>query len=175
MKRLAAAGARSVPSTLGAHTTCLQAAVAAPTRWAARATQALSLANATDLGALPGTKVRLGLQMRNADALKAAVASGQIVPRSAFISTYAPASDQVAHVVSYLQSQGLTDVHAEANNLLADADSSAAAVQTQNGVDVYANVTSAFVPQNLAGVVIAVLGSNDAQAAKAAMNASIGT
>lgn len=176
----AVGSAANPPSTMGAHTTRPQSLTAAPSGWATTATQAVSLANATDLGPMPSSQtmtVRLGLQMRNADALKAAVAGAQIVPFSAFMTTYAPTADQVAQVVSYLQSQGFTNVQAEPNNLLVDADGSAAAVQkafnttlhsfSQNGVTVHANVSPAYVPTKLAGIVIAVLGLNSAQIAKA--------
>jgi len=114
--------------------------------------------------------------MRNVDQIKAAVAARQIVSRSAFLANYAPTSDQVAQVVSYLQAQGFSNVSAAPNNLLVEGTASASAVQkafnttihnfTQNGAPVHANISPAYVPQALSGTVLAVLGLDNAQAAK---------
>ncbi len=94
-------------SPLGAHASRAKAgAAAAPAGWAATATSALALANATDLGALDGAKtveVTLGLQMRDVEAVKAAIAAGQVMSRDAFVSQYAPSADQVSAAVAYLQ------------------------------------------------------------------------
>ncbi len=152
-----------------------QSTVSAPAGWAATATQGLTtLKSATDLGTLSASApvtVRLGLALRNADALKAAVAHGTQVPDSAFMSSYAPTSAQVAAVKSYLSSKGFTNIVVEPNNLLISADGTAAAAQsafntklhgfTQNGRTVRANISPAYVPQSLSGIVIAVLGLNN--------------
>jgi subtilase family serine protease len=137
------------------------------------------IANANDNGPLPTTQtltVRVALQLRNIDQLKSAVAQRQIVPRGTFMSTYAPTSNQVSQVKQYLQSQGFTSVTAEANNILIDATGTAATVEkafdtqlesyTANGANLYTNKQPAYVPQALAGMVVAVLGLNDAQVAK---------
>ncbi|MBV9271034.1 MAG: hypothetical protein JO165_08070, partial [Candidatus Eremiobacteraeota bacterium] len=71
-------------------------AASAPTGWTATATRAFTV-KAPDLGATAASTpitVRLGLQMRNADALKSAVAHGGTVPDSAFLATYAPTAAQ---------------------------------------------------------------------------------
>lgn len=172
--------ASNTQSKLGTHDTRANALASAPTGWATTATGVLSLANATDLGTVSPTQpitVRVALQLNNPDALKSAIASGQTMSPSAFLATYAPTSAQVSAVVSYLQSKGFTSVTPEANNILIDATGPASAVQTafdttlhsfsQNGLTVYANTSPAYVPSNLAGNVVAVLGLNNAQAAAA--------
>src|SRR5690348_8844214 len=86
-----------------------QSIAVAPLGWATTGTQAVSLANATDLGPVSPTQsitVRLGLQLRNMSQLQSLVASHQTVSRSTFMSTYAPTSDQVQQLKSYLQSEG---------------------------------------------------------------------
>ncbi|MDB5069955.1 MAG: peptidase [Candidatus Eremiobacteraeota bacterium] len=166
----AATVAPSSLSSLGARTTRSKS-IAAPAGWAATATDAIAPANASDLGALDGARpinVVLGLQMRNADAVKSAIAAGQRISRSAFVSQYAPSSDQVAAATSYLQAQGFTNVRATPNNMLVTASATAAAVQkafntTLHGFSVsgktyFANTTPAFVPASLGGNVVAVLG-----------------
>jgi len=174
------------PSTMGARTTMRPQSVAvAPAGWATTSTLAIgtSLANATDLGVLPSTQpvtVRLALQLRNADQLKQAVASGQVMSHGAFMSGYAPTSAQVSQVTSYLQSQGFTNIVTEPDNILVSGTATAAQVAkafntelhgfTQNGVNVYANTQPAYVPQALAGTVISVLGLNNAQVAKPGPN-----
>jgi subtilase family serine protease len=155
-------------------------AAAAPSGWAATATRGLTtLQNVSDLGPLSASAqitVRLGLQLRNADALKSAVAHGVTVSDGAFLSSYAPAPAQVSAVEAYLRSKGFSNIVAEPNNLLISATGTAAQTQSafdttlhsfsQNGKNVYANVAPAFVPKELAGVVIAVLGLNDIAAVK---------
>lgn len=137
------------------------------------------IANATDNGPLPAAQtltVRVALQLRNMDQLKSAVAQHQIVPRGTFMTTYAPTSDQVSQVKQYLQSQGFTSVRAEPNNILIDASGTAATVEkafdtklesyTTSDGNLYSNTQPAYVPQALAGMVVAVLGLNNAQVAK---------
>jgi subtilase family serine protease len=170
-----------VPSTMGVHgTRGTTTTVSVPVGLATTATQAVSLTGVTDNGPLAATKtltVHVALQLRNVDQLKQSVAAGQITPRATFMSTYAPTSDQVAQVTSYLQSQGFTNVRAEANNILVDATGSVAAIEKafstklesysdSNGSALYANTQPAFVPQALSGLVIAVLGLDNAQMQK---------
>ncbi len=170
----------AAPSNLGTHDTRAAATVAAPAGWAATATGVLNLANATDLGALPATQsitIRLALQLNNANALKSLIASGQTVSPADFTANYGPTAAQVHAAVAYLQQQGFTNITTEPNNILVDATAPASVVQkafdttlhgfTQNGLNVYANTSPAYIPQALAGNVIAVLGLNDAQAAAA--------
>lgn len=167
-------------SKYGTHDTRAAVATAVPAGWAATATGVLNLANATDQGAVPATQsitIRLALQLNNADSLKSLIASGQTVSPSEFLGTYAPTTQQVQAAVSYLQAQGFSNITTEPNNILIDATAPASVVQkafdtslhsfVQNGLTVYANTAPAFVPQALAGNVVAVLGLNDAQAAAA--------
>jgi pseudomonalisin/xanthomonalisin len=175
-----ASGGGTAPSSLGARTTRAAAVATAPAGWAATATGALALANATDLGQLDGTKpvnVVLALQMRNVDAVKAAIAARQIVSRGAFVSQYAPSSAQVAAATAYLQQSGFTNITPAPNNMLVTASASAAAVQkafnttlhafSVGGKQYYANTQPAFVPTSLGGNVVAVLGLTNAPGLKA--------
>jgi pseudomonalisin len=169
------------PSTMGLHGTRAAAAtVSVPLGLAATATQAVTFTSVTDNGPLPATQtltVHVALQLRNVDQLKQSIAARQITPRGTFMSSYAPTSDQVAQVTSYLQSQGFTNVQAEANNILIDATGTVATIEkafsTQlesytdaGGFKLFGNTQPAYVPQALAGVVIAVLGLNNAQMQK---------
>ena len=156
------------------------AAAIAPNGWATTGTQALSLTNASDTGPLAGTTpltVRVGLQLRNMTQLQQAVASRQTMSDATFMSQYAPTAAQVSAVKNYLQSQGFTNIVAEPNNLIVSATATAARAAaafdtklesfTQNGASVYANTQPAYVPQSLAGTVVAVLGLNNAAKAQA--------
>jgi pseudomonalisin len=166
---------------MGLHGTRAAAAtVSVPLGLAATATQAVTFTSVTDNGPLPATQtltVHVALQLRNVDQLKQSIAARQITPRGTFMSSYAPTSDQVAQVTSYLQSQGFTNVQAEANNILIDATGTVATIEkafsTQlesytdaGGFKLFGNTQPAYVPQALAGVVIAVLGLNNAQMQK---------
>ena len=148
----------------------------APAGWANTNTDTFTLANASDAGVLPATQtltVRLGLALHNADQLKSLVASGGTVSPSAFVATYAPTQSDVGAVTSYLRSQGLTNVGVEPNNLLVSATGTAAQISAAfdttlhafslNGASVFANTAPAYVPKALDGIVVAVLGLNDAQ------------
>ena len=156
----ATAGASSSSvSPMGARTMRTKSAVTAPAGWAATGTGALALANASDLGALDRAKtvdVVLGLQMRNADAAKSAIAAGQKISRDAFVSQYAPGADQVQAAVSYLRAQGFSNVVAAPNRMLVSASAPAAAVEkafntslhafSVNGKSYFSNTQPAFVP-----------------------------
>ena len=159
--------------TNGAHNSAV--AVAAPSGWATTATQAVSVANASDLGALSASTpltVRVALGVHNEDALAKAVASGQQFSDAQLMATYAPTSAEVQQVVSYLQAQGFTNINASPNHLLVSADGTAAKAQSAfnttlhsfslSGANVYANVSPAYVPTSLNGIAIAVLGLNNA-------------
>jgi pseudomonalisin len=158
----------------GAGTTRTSSTAAAPTGWATTGTQALSLSNATDLGALSPTKtltVRVGLQMRNVSQAVSLLQSHQILSADQVKSQFAPTADQATAVASYLQSQGFTNIQTDSNNMLVSADGTVAQIQkafdtkidsfTQNGTSVFANVAPAYVPQSLGNIVAAVLGLND--------------
>jgi pseudomonalisin len=151
------------------------ATVALPSGWAATATQGVTVATATSLGALDPNKtitVRVALQAHNASQLTQAVASGQRFTDAQLMSQFAPTSDDVAQVTTYLQQQGLTNINVASNHLLLSADGTVAQVQkafntsltsfSLNGRSVFANTTPALVPESLGGIVLAVLGLNDA-------------
>src|ERR1700682_6528327 len=92
-------GADRAASTIGTHPSRPKASITAPAGWATTGTSALALANAADLGQLDRTKtveVTLGLQMRNVEAAKSAIAARQIMSRDAFVAGFAPSADQVA-------------------------------------------------------------------------------
>lgn len=174
------AGSQSPMSLTGAHTTRAKSGLTAPPGWATTATGAIAPANAADLGQLAATKpvsVTLGLQMRNVDAAKAAIAARQVISRDAFVSQYAPSSDQVAAATAYLRNQGFTSVTAAPNNMLVSATAPAATVEkafnttlhgfSVNGATYFANTQPAFVPSALGGNVVAVLGLTNVPGFKA--------
>ena len=169
-----AAQSQQQHNSRGTGTSRPAAVATVPDGWAATGTQALTLQNATDLGALDASKiitVRLGLQMRNASQAQALVQQRQVLSASAVTSQFGPTSDQVSAVTSYLQSQGFTNVSVEPNNMIVSGNASVATVQkafnTQlhsfslGGATVFANTTAALVPTALGSVVAAVLGLNN--------------
>ncbi len=176
-----APGGTGTASAFGMHgTRAASAVISVPTGFATTATQAISLTGVTDNGELPATQtltVHVALQLHNVDQLKQSVAAGQITSRATFMSTYAPTASDVASVKQYLTSQGFTSVTAQANNILIDATGTVATIEKAfstklesytdaAGNAVFANTQPAFVPQALAGTVIAVLGLNNAQMQK---------
>ena len=175
-----AAAGTSSPSTQGARTTRPRSVAAAPAGWANTATAAILPASAADLGQLDRAKtvnVVLGLQMRDVDTVKAAIAAGQRMSRETFVSQYAPSAAQVGAAVSYLQAQGFSNVSAAPNNMLVTASASAATVEkafntalhgfSVNGKSYFANTQPAFVPSSLGGNVVAVLGLTNVPGLKA--------
>ena len=154
--------------------------------WAPTATQAIgpNLVNAIAQGNLPDSTpihVNLGLQMQNKAAAQAYVKHittpgdplfQQELEPADFISRYSPSSAQVQSVVNYLSGAGFSNVAVEPNNLMISADGTAAAVRSAfntqlgaflvNGKSVYANLSAAQVPASLSGLVVAVLGLNNA-------------
>jgi pseudomonalisin len=170
--------ASTKPASTGAKTTRAASTAAAPAGWANTATQAISLKNATDLGALNAAQavtVRVGMQLHDVDTLKQAVQSHAKLSPSAVKAQFGPTAAEVAQVTAYLQGQGLGNVTVEPNNLLISATGSAASVAkafnttlhsfSLGGASVFANTTPAYVPQSLGGVAVAVLGLNNVKAA----------
>lgn len=168
------------PSKFGTHGVRAASLTTVPLGWAATSTQAISLLNATDLGPVSATQsmtVRLGLQLHNVDQLNSLVQSGQTLSPDQFMATYAPTASDVQAAMSFLQNHGITGVTVEPNNLVISATATAAQVSSafnttlhnfsQNGVTVYANTAPAYVPTALSGIVVSVLGLNNAQAFKA--------
>ena len=163
----------------GSQSTKTTALAAAPAGWANTHTQALNIINASDLGVASATQsiaVRVGLALHNQSQLVSAVASGQQVDDGTFIATYAPKSSEVSAVTSYLSSQGLTGITVDSNNLLVSASGTIAQVQkafntsihsySGSGTSFIANISPAYVPSSLGGIVVAVLGLNNLQAVK---------
>jgi pseudomonalisin len=162
------------------------AGMAAAQNWVSTATQAVgpALVNAISQGTLPDSTpihVNVGLNIQNRDALVAYVQHAgtpgdplfeQELQPSDFVANYGPSSAQVQSVVNYLSAAGFTNIQVEPNNLMISADGTAGAVQqafnTQlgaflvNGSSVYANLSPAQVPEELGGIVGAVLGLNNA-------------
>ncbi|HEV2261803.1 MAG TPA: S53 family peptidase [Candidatus Rubrimentiphilum sp.] len=152
---------------------------AAPAGWANTNTLAIPVANATDLGAAnpaQSVTVVVGLKLHNLSQLQSSIASGQQLDDGAFLSTYAPTSSDVSTVTTYLQSQGFTNISATPDNLMVSATGTIAQAQTAfntsvhsfngGGTSFIANVSPAYVPQSLDGIVVAVLGLNNMQAFK---------
>jgi subtilase family serine protease len=170
-------GTASSSSTTGARTTRDTARAAAPAGWANTATQVLNFKSAADQGALAATQamtVRLGLQLHNVDGLKQAVQSGAVLSPGSINSSYGPTASEVGQVTSYLQSQGLSNITVEPNNLIVTATGNAGQISkafnttlhgfSVNGVTSYANTTPAYVPTSLGSIVVAVLGLNNVPA-----------
>ena len=150
-----------------------QTAIVAPAGWAATATRGATIAGATDRGALaPSTPltVRVGLNLHNEDQLKSLIAARQKIAPAQFAAQFGPTPSEVQSVVSYLQSQGFTNVQTSAQ--LVSADGTAAQVAKAfnsslesfqlGGAAVYVNTQPALVPSSLGGTVSAVLGLSNA-------------
>lgn len=152
----------------------------AATAWSPTSTQAMRLANARLLGALPASAplhIVVGLAVRNQAGLQQYVRSvetpgnplyGRVLSPAQTLAAYGPSAAQVRAVASYLAGHGFTNLQAEPNNLLISAHATAAQADAafntqidqfvQQGKVVYANVRPAQVPSTLHGVVVAVLG-----------------
>jgi pseudomonalisin len=172
------ASSPGTPSQSGTRST-RAASTVAPPGWAATATQTFSLAKAADLGVLPAAQtltVRLGLQLHNIDQLKSLVQAGTTLSPDQVQNQFGPTSSDVAAVTTYLQTQGLSSITVEPNNLIVSATGTAAQVSAAfnttlhsfslNGTNVFANTAPAFVPQALGNTVVAVLGLNNVQTFK---------
>ncbi len=174
-----AAGGGSLSSSAASRGTSATAVAAAPPGWATTGTRAFNLAGAVDKGVLASNQtltIRVGLALQNTSQLKSLVAAGQQIDPGSFNGTYAPSQAHVSAVTSYLSSRGFSNVTVEPNNVLISATGTATQVAAafdttmhsflQNGLTVYANTTPAYVPTSLSGIVIAVLGLNNAQTMK---------
>ncbi|HEY0395963.1 MAG TPA: S53 family peptidase [Candidatus Elarobacter sp.] len=147
-------------------------AIVAPPGWSSTATRGATIPNATDRGPLaPSTPltVRVGLNLHNEDGLRAAIAARQKMSQAQFNAQYGPTASETQSVVSYLQSQGFTNVKTSAQIVSADG-TAAQATKAFNttlesfslaGANVFVNTQPAFVPAALGGIVSAVLGLND--------------
>ena len=180
--RLAVAGSFA----LGAG--ALAAPAPAAAAWAATAThQHAALAKATLLGAPPASQVlhiAVALQPQNRKVLDDFVAGqhtpgsasyGRVLTREQFLASYAPSEVQAQAVVSYLHGQGFSNIAVVGDRMLVTADGSRSAIETAfntrllqyqyNGRTVHINVADAQVPASLGGVVLSVLGLQNADVA----------
>src|SRR6266566_1889920 len=137
--------------------------------------QQAQLIQATD----PNQQLNLsiGLQLRNSsnlDSLLSAIYNPQspqyqqYLTPDQFNQLFAPTSDQVQQVVSFLQGQGLTVTSVAPNNLLIDATGSVAQVQRAFNVQInnyklgnrtfYANTSSPSVPTSISQLITSIGG-----------------
>ena len=146
----------------------------ATTSWTATKTLAMHLTG-TQTGTLASStplSVHVALRLRNTSGLDNAIAQGVKLTPAQFKAGYAPTDASVQSVASYLTQQGFTNVSASANNLFVTGDGTAATASRAfsttlstwnvNGKSVFANSTAAQVPSSLNGVVLSVLGLNNA-------------
>lgn len=150
--------------------------------WTSTATKAFPV-NGSSIGSLdPSTPMHIavGLQMQNASQVQPTLKS-MITPGSPLYETsltvdqfaqqFGATAAQVQAVTSYLSAEGFSNINVEANQLLVEADGTASQVEaafnttlalfSQNGT-VFANTSDAQVPASLSGIVIGVLGLNNA-------------
>jgi pseudomonalisin len=154
--------------------------------WVSTATQPYpisDLSNVSLIGPLPASTplhIVVGLQEQNADqvqpTLQAMLTPGNPLYGTSytvqqFAAQFGATSSQVEAVSNYLSGNGFTNVTATDNQLLVEADGTAANVEAAfntslsqysvNGATVFVNTTGAQVPASLSGVVVAVLGLNN--------------
>jgi hypothetical protein len=122
----------------------------------------------------------IGMQLRNPsdlDSLLSAIYNPnssqyhQYLTPDQFDQLFAPTSDQVQQVVSYLQSQGMTVTSVAPNNLLIDATATVSQVQQAFSVKIntyqagnrtfYANTTSPSVPMYISQLITSIGGLNN--------------
>lgn len=184
-RRLAAGLAATALATTAVTLAAGSASAAPTTTWVSTGTRALSLVDATRLGAAPTSaplRIAVGLAPRRAAQLDALIAA-QATPGSPsyekyltpadYLAQYAPTAAQAQSVVAYLQGQGFTDVQVAPNRLQVTATGTVGAAQrafhtslsrfSQWGRTVTANTLPAQVPASLGGTVSAVLGLDDLQ------------
>jgi pseudomonalisin len=154
--------------------------------WTSTATKAYpvqSVSNATLNGPLaPSTMLHVvvGLQGQNANQIQPTLRRmltpgdalyGTSLTVQQFVAQFGPTSAQVQAVQNYLATNGFANITVSDNQLLIEADGTAADVTTAfntalanysvGGSNVYVNTADAQVPASLAGVVVAVLGLNN--------------
>ncbi len=144
-----------------------------------------AVAGALDLGRASGVSriapsqpitIHVGLQLRHVGELKALIAARHVIGESEFVQRFGPSPLDVAKVETYLRRHGFERIAHERNNLIVHATAPASAVERAFGTRLasfdleggryYGNVAPARVPAQLKGVVVAVLGLNDAPAVK---------
>jgi pseudomonalisin len=154
--------------------------------WISTATKAYPVQNVSNLtliGALaPSTSVHIVVGLREQSAnqvqptLKRMLTPGDSLYGTSlsvqqFVQQFGPTAAQVQAVESYLTSNGFTNVTVADNQLLVEADGTAANAEAAfntslsqyslNGATVFANSSDAQVPASLSGTVLAVLGLNN--------------
>jgi pseudomonalisin len=156
------------------------------TTWVSTATQATGplLVNATPLGLAASSTpmhIAVGLRLQNQRALAqfaravndpASTLYGNWLSVDQFVASYGPTSAQVQAVVSYLSSNGFSNVQVEPNSLFVTADGTPVEAQNafhttigsfqQNGQTIFANMSDVQVPSTLSGIVVSVLGLTNA-------------
>ena len=159
-------------------------ALHAATQWTKTSTQGTKFVSAIDLGSIsdaPAMTVRVGLAIQNQSALLSFVKAvndpsstkyGQFLTPAEFKAAYSPSTAQVNSVVTYLKNAGLTDITVEPNNLLISATGTPYKIESAfnteihqfqlAGKTVFANINAAQVPVALKGLVVSVLGLNNA-------------
>ncbi len=167
----------------GAFSAILLTAVHAQSAWVSTATKALTLNNASVIGAADAAlpmHVAVALKLQNAGALATLIQRmsnptdslyGTSLTAGQFAATYSPSAAQAQAVEEYLSSNGFTNIEVEANRLFVTADGTARSVETAfntaitsytlNGATVFANSADAQVPASLSGIVLSVLGLNN--------------
>lgn len=160
--------------------------VQAQSAWVSTATKAYPvqyLNSATLTGPLAASTalhVVVGLQEQNANlvqpTLKRIITPGDplygtTLTVQQFVAQFGPSPAQVQAVQNYLSANGFTNIAVADNQLLVEADGTAANVlaafntplvqYSVNGTTVYVNTADAQVPASLSGTVIAVLGLNN--------------
>jgi len=142
--------------------------------WTATRTQGLKLQGTPEGSLAPSTSltISVALKARNASALQQAIKSGTRLTSAQYIASYAPTAAAASSVASYLRQQGFSGVSVATNHLFVTATGSAKQVSSAfdtaleswlvNGKSYYANSTTAKVPASLGGVVLSVLGLNNA-------------
>jgi pseudomonalisin len=182
-RRRRAAVRGAVLALIGPAVTLGSAGIAhASTTWAATATKAVPLADATRLGTLgPSTPVQItvGLSLRNRPALVRFIADaanpsspafGESYTPASFAAAYGPTAAEAGAVSTYLSAHGFRSVQVSTNRLLVSATGTAAdaesafdttlATYRQDGRVVWANASPVRVPSSLSGIVVGVLGLN---------------
>ncbi|MGH3049654.1 MAG: S53 family peptidase, partial [Gaiellaceae bacterium] len=167
----ASATGSTVTGTVGSATAGATAATASS--WRTTATHGLTL-HGTKLGPLDGTTelhISVALAMRNAAALRQAIAAGTQITPQQFAAGYGASQADAQSVAAYLTKQGFSHVAIEPNRLFVTGDATAAQAESAfdttlsrwnlRGETLYANDAPARVPADLSAP-IAVLGLNDA-------------
>jgi pseudomonalisin/xanthomonalisin len=180
---------RSLALMLGLAALSVQ--VSAYAKWVTTASRAYSLQNATATGTLSEAQplhVVVALKLQDESALDDFIQRshtpgdrnyGATLTGSEFVSRFAPSLNQTQAVTAYLQRGGFTNIKVSANRLLVTADAAPSRIESAfntrlqgfhyNGHNVHINIADAQVPEALGGVVLSVLGLQNADRAQVAL------